>query len=103
MIGIVGYGAMVRPDTFESVQACQSKDITVRLLYAGNRKKAKICAIKSGIISEAEARDSQICMEGFKFMRIVAGHMTEDWEPVFNMENFAQYAPKIKVLFDAEP
>jgi len=64
LIAIVGLSDCVRPGVLESVLACQSKDITVRMVTGYDVTIAKAIAIKSGIISEAETEDEQICMEG---------------------------------------
>ena len=98
LIGFIAFFDPPRPGVLESVQACQSKGITVRIVTCDNIKTTKNIAIKCGIISEAEAEDDEVCMHGADFVDMVAGHIKYGEPMVPNMEIFAKIAPKIKVI-----
>lgn len=98
LIGFSAFFDPPRPGVLESVQACQSKGITVRIVTGDNIKTTKNIAIKCGIISEAEAEDDEVCMNGPDFVDMVAGHIEYGEPMVPNMEIFAKIAPKVKVI-----
>ena len=98
LIGFSAFFDPPRPGVLESVQACQSKGITVRIVTCDNIKTTKNIAIKCGIISEAEAEDNEVCMIGPDFVDMVAGHIKYGEPMVPNMEIFAKIAPKVKVI-----
>ena len=98
-IGLAGFADALWPDSAASVQALQKKGIIVRLVTGDNIVTAKAVALKCGIITESEAEDADVCMEGPDFAEAVGENLEKlDSFPVKKLKIIARARPEDKAL-----
>ncbi len=104
-IGVFALQDDLRDKVRRSVQFARRGRINVRLISGDNLDTAIAYAVKAGIITEDEAKSSNVCMSGEDF-RARVGALVKDKEGSLRLERpavFKDVARDLKVLGRAVP
>lgn len=111
VVGIFALQDPLRDEIVESVKICKRAGINIRMVTGDNLETAKAIAIDAGIISQSEADQQYVCMEGKAFRERCGGlKRLEDHhdanlvrESVGDMHMFKAVQAKLKVLARSTP
>eukprot|EP00347_Sterkiella_histriomuscorum_P008515 403344807 len=111
LVGGYALRDFLRCESMSSISQSRKAGINVRVVTGDNLQLAKIIAQECGIITQEEAEEEYVCMEGKQFRDICGGlvrqpHATEEGkfsEEIANQGMFRVIKDKLKILARATP